>query len=385
MKEDRVSSVVLLFFGWLALVILFAFFVYKLVRPAGVDVVLGPRGFFRSFFFYDGDWFIAIAKYGYSGLTAGLKLDPSTNIYIGTAFFPLYPALIRIFSYPFFGNYEAAALFVNWAATLGFLIYLFKLVKLESHDSGHDAFRTCLFVLLFPTAIFLALGYSEAVFLLAATASFYHARRSSWIWAGIWGALACLSRIVGLVVLAAVVLEALRQSGWKLSRLRPRMAALALIPLGFVAYLAFLQIRFDNMLVFLKAQKEGWDRSFNLAALYEAPKRLFTAGINSPDFVEALYLVAFLVLFVVLTVMVFRWYGLPMGILALGFLAAAVLTSPASHPLLSANRLVLVSFPAFMVLGRWGRNRTFERVYLVMGTMGLALFTVLFIKGFWAG
>ncbi len=385
MNEDRVSKVIILFFCWLAGIVLFAFFVYKLVRPAGVDVVLGPRGFFRCFFFYDGDWFIAIAKYGYSGLTAGLKLDPSTNTYIGTAFFPLYPALIRLFSYPFFGNYEAAALFVSWASTLGFLVYLFKLVNLETQDRKDDAFRTCLFVLLFPTAIFLALGYSEAVFLLAATASFYHARRSSWIWAGVWGALACVARIVGVVVILGVVLEALRQSGWKLSRLRPRMAALALMPLGVIAYLVFLQVRFNNMLVFLKAQKEGWDRSLNFAALYEAPKRLFTAGINSPDFVEALYLVGFLVLFVVLTVLVFKYYGLPLGIMSLGFLAAAVLTSPASHPLLSANRLVLVCFPAFMVLARWGRNRTFERVYLVLGTLGLALFTTLFIKGFWAG
>ncbi len=382
LSEDRVSKVVILFFGWLALIVLFAFFVYTLVRPTGTDLSGIHRGFFRSFFYYDGDWFIGIAKYGYTGIASALGQPVP---YLSTAFFPLFPSLIRIFSYPLFGNYDAAALLVNWASTLGFLIYLFKLVNLESQDHKSDAFRTCLFVLVFPTAIFLALGYSEAVFLLCATASFYHARRSSWVWAGAWGALACLARPVGLVVFAAVGLEALQQSGWKLSRLKPRMAALALIPAGFASYLIFLQVRFGDFLVFTKAEKEGWGRGFNLAVLFQAPRRLFTSGITSGAFAETLYLIGFVVLFAVLTVLVFKWYGLPLGILSLGCLAAAIISSPSAHPLLSANRLVLVSFPAFMVLGRWGRNRNFERVYLVAGTLGLALFTLLFIKGFWAG
>ena len=52
---------------------------------------------------------------------------------------------------------------------------------------------------------------------------------------------------------------------------------------------------------------------------------------------------------------------------------------------MSMNRMVVVIFPAFMLLGEWGRKRDFERFYACAGTLGLALFTTLFVYGLWAG
>ena len=247
------------FVVWLILLLSFAYFV-QVLNPGRTDPGTSMNGgvFIRSFFNFDGSWFTDIARYGYTGFSAARNWDIP---YISTAFFPLYPAAIRLVSYPLFGHYYAAGLLVSWLSLLFALIYLRRLALTfrEDGDEDEDAgFRACLFLLLFPTAIFLASGYSESIFLLCAVASFYHARRSSWILAGVWGFLACLARPVGLAVSAAVILEALRQTGWKPRNLRPKMAAVLLAPLGLATYMVYLQWRFDDFFIFSKAEKAGW-------------------------------------------------------------------------------------------------------------------------------
>ncbi len=58
---------------------------------------------------------------------------------------------------------------------------------------------------------------------------------------------------------------------------------------------------------------------------------------------------------------------------------------PMSSRTESMIRYVLVLFPAFMVLGIWGRNIWFDRVYKIMCLPFLALFTALFVKGVFIG
>jgi hypothetical protein len=373
--------------AWLVLLFSFAYFMI-LLNPGQADPANPMNGgsFIRSFFNFDGSWFTDIARYGYTGFSDARGWDIP---YISTAFFPLYPAAIRLVSYPLFGHYYAAGLLVSWLSLLFALIYLRRLVLTFKEEDDDDAgFRACLFLLLFPTAIFLASGYSESLFLLCAVASFYHARRSSWILAGIWGFLACLARPVGLAVSAAVILEALRQAGWRPRNLRPKMAAVLLAPLGLVTYLAYLQWRFGDFLVFTRAEKAGWgwQREFNPKGLYDVIRRLYDSGdIFTGDFAKYLYLLIFVALFIVLTVFVFRRYGYPLGTFTALCVLAPLLTSPPDNPLMSMNRMVVVVFPAFMLLGAWGRKRDFERFYACAGTLGLALFTTLFVYGLWAG
>lgn len=373
---------------WLASLLGFCYFV-TVLNPAQSTVPqpLSTGTFVQSFFYFDGGWFVDIAKYGYTGFSQVRGWDCS---YISTAFFPLYPAAIRLVSYPLFGHYYAAALLVSWLSLLGCLIYLRRLAltfRREGDDSD-AGFRACLCLLLFPTAFFLAAGYSESIFLLCAAGALYHARRSSWVLSGLWGFLACLARPVGLAVAAAIMLEAARQAGWRPRNLKPRMAALLLAPLGLATYMAYLWWRFSDPLIFTKAEKagEGWHREFNLVGPYRLVKRLFdSGGVFNPEFAKYLYLLAFMVVMVVMVVLVFRRYGYPLGAFSLLCLLPPLLTSPPDNPMMSLNRLVIVILPAFLLLGEWCRNRDFERFYSIVGTLGLALFSTLFVYGMWAG
>lgn len=337
------------------MLMLFAYFANKLAIREGEDFV-------SSLFHFDAGWYQEIARHGYFRFEA-------------TAFFPLYPLLVRALSYPLLGNYQAAALAVSWISLLFALLYLFRLAA--SFDDDDSAFRSCMYLLLFPTAVILAVGYSESLFLLCAVASFYHARRSSWILAGTWAAAACLARPTGMAVCVAIFLEALRQSGWKPSRMRPRMAGVLLGPLGLAAFMVYLRVEFGDFLAFSKAQEGGWGRGFNPFGIFHAIGDVLSReGLISAEFAFLLLILAFLVL----AALAFVRYGAPLGTMSFLLILFPLLISPQSEPTMSISRMVLVIFPAFMLMGGWGRSRWFERAYLVVSTFGLAYFTICYLN-----
>jgi hypothetical protein len=370
------SKIALLFIIWLAAMLFFSFFAYAVGQAYKAETVsISADGYFWSLVRFDAPWYMDIARYGYS---SPHFLDH--GVYMSAAFFPLFPAAVRLLSYPLLGNYCAAALAVCWISLFFALIYLYKLAGLF-HDED-ASFRTCLFILLFPTACFFFFPYSEALFLLCAVASFYHARRSSWILAGGWGYLACLNRPLGLAVFAAIALEALRQARWKPSRLRPRMAAVLLAPLGIVTYFCYLWRSFGDFFYYFRAQTEGWQSGFRPWGIFSAFRHMI-APEKFTEFARYAYMLSFVLLFVILLVFVFRRYGYPLGFYGLVYLAIFLLSSPSDAPLESVNRHVVLIFPAFMILAGWARNRDFERLYLVAGTLGLAIFTMLFVLNFY--
>lgn len=375
---------------WIAALLLFAYF--AIVLNPGQSTVPVPYSFSNYTLCltrYDAAYYLDIAKYGYKDFHLHHPLDDDSDAreYLCTAFFPLYPLMIRALSYPFLGNYRAAALAASWISLLLALVYLFSLARLYGTGDEDHPFRACLYLLAFPTAVFLALPYSESAFLLTAAGSLYHARRSQWGRAAAWAALASAARPVGLAAGLACGVEALRQAGWSPRKLRKGVAFLLLSPLGLALYMLYLWRAFGNPFIFAKAQAmgSGWRREFNLFSYPQAIWRLFRYPVFSSEFAKYLYLVVFVTVFALLALEVFRRYGPSLGAYSAFCLLAPMLTSPPGDPLLSMNRMVVVIFPAFMVLAEWGKNRDFERFYLVLGTLGLALFTALFVYGMWAG
>ncbi|MBC7246347.1 MAG: hypothetical protein H5T73_01030 [Actinobacteria bacterium] len=374
-----VPGVVLVFLTWVIFLLSFSFFTYVLAQA----YKLGPGHisageFFRSLIRYDAAYYLDIARHGYA---ASLPLG-GREIYVSTAFWPLYPLLIRTFATLTAGNHIAASLAAAWLSLLLALVYLYKLARLSSDDE--TSLRSCLFALLFPTACFLFFPYAEPVFLLCAVASLYHARRSSWILSGMWGFLACLARPVGLAVCVALVVEALQQSGWKPARLRPRMAAVLVAPLGLVSYLVYLRWRFGDFFYFATAHREGWRTGFNPWSLFSAVKHLF-APERLSEFVRYAYLLFFFLLFAVLLVPAFRKLRLSLAVYGTLCLLISAFFTSSDLPLQSMNRHVIVIFPAFLILGSWGGNRDFERFYIFAGTLGLATFTAVYLLNFFSG
>ena len=107
---------------------------------------------------YDSQYYLEIAKYGYTNIHD----NPGLKIY---AYFPLYPIIIKLFSILTLGNLFLAGILASTIFTLLACIYLHKLILLDEHDKGNTTNKRLQYLLLFPTSVFLSAIYTESLYL----------------------------------------------------------------------------------------------------------------------------------------------------------------------------------------------------------------------------
>jgi hypothetical protein len=138
-------------------------------------------------------------------------------------------------------------------------------------DAREQGRRAVLLLVCFPYAVFLFAGYSEALFLAFATTAWVAARRRRWALAAVFTAGATATRILGVALLAAVLVEYLT-SWWRerddapigLGRRVVDLAWLTLPLAPLVAYLAYFQIRTGHWDAYTRAMREHWGRGFDV-------------------------------------------------------------------------------------------------------------------------
>jgi len=168
---------------------------------------------------WDAPHYLEVARLGYD--PAG---DPARSV-----LFPLLPLLLRFGSV--FMPGLIAGLLISVVATVAAAVGIYRLARLDG-GSRRVARAAALAVSIFPTSFALTPPYAEPLFIALVVWSFLQARRANWVGAGILGMLAGLTRLPGIFVLPALLLE-LR------GRTRsPRMLALLLIGLAPAIYLA---------------------------------------------------------------------------------------------------------------------------------------------------
>ena len=352
--------------------------------PAG-DVLAAPLGR------WDSVWYLAIAGDGYGG---GAR----------EAFFPLYPLVVRIAGVPLGSALVGGALAST--ALLGVaLVVLHRLVALD-HD-GAVARNAVLVTALFPMSFFFSAVYSESLFLALSVGAVYAARRERWAWAGTLGALAATTRSAGvllLVPLALIYLWGVDRPGLRARRpLRADVLWLGLVPLGLVAYCAFLAVQGLDALTPFHAQ-EVWFRSFAgpfvgvwdgaVAAVQGARQLLsgarepvfFTPAGGDP-FVVARHnieLFAWLVLGAVAVAGALRRLPAAYNAYLLAALALPLSYPVGPQPLMSLPRFLAVLFPLAIWLALWMTGRVWrERLVLAAFAAGLAVYTGIFATWHW--
>ncbi len=141
---------------------------------------------------WDAYYFLQIARSGYSDQHLA-------------AFFPLYPALIRLAAWPLNNHFTLAALVVSWLCSWGSYVWLYRLAKREY---GVVVARWVLLFFAFcPFAFFSFAPYSEAVFLLISIGAVERARAGH-IWqASLLAALGMLARPTGLLLIIPIAME----------------------------------------------------------------------------------------------------------------------------------------------------------------------------------
>lgn len=215
---------------------------------------------------WDAPHYTDIAVFGYTANDPGTLSHPGyrqvfpgdLDLYI--VFFPLFPWLIAAVN-AVLDAPVAAAFVVSTVASFFVAPVLFRLV---AADLGEGIGRwAALFLLVFPTAYFLHIGYTESLFLALAFGSLWLARTNRWIGAGVAGGLAALTRANGLVLVPALVVEAWLD--WREhQRLRVGwLVALAGVAIGFAIYLWLNWSVYGDPFAFSVIQREHWFKALD--------------------------------------------------------------------------------------------------------------------------
>nr|BBH95678.1 hypothetical protein KTA_38770 [Thermogemmatispora argillosa] len=349
--------------------------------PGDTSSTSGPvlRAMINSWRHWDTGHFIFIALHGYTD-------------WWRTAFYPLYPLLIRLVNY-LADNPVLAGLVISNLAGFGVLVLLYRIIA-EDFDE-EVARHTVLYYAMFPMAFFLATAYSESLFMLLALLCFYALRRGYWWQAALWGGLASLTRVTALPLLIPFAYEYLRQHHFRLRELRLDALSIFGIPGGLALFAGYCFLRFHDPLAFSHAESV-WQRSIQPPWLaFSATAAALFQDFSHLDFItihRAIDLALLTGVFaLVILLFIGRWrlqgpfaatYTL---YTVVSFIFFLLVPAAGRYPTMCMPRYALALFPAFVVLARLGRSDSFRLHYLIVSG-GLQTFSVLqFLIGQWAG
>jgi hypothetical protein len=315
---------------------------------------------------WDADQYLKIAQFGYEH-TGPWKVWH----------FPLYSWCVRVVAWTN-GNYVVSGLLVSLVALFIAAILLRRLVGLDFAPSV--ALRSVWYFLIFPTAYFLHAPYTESLFLAFVIGSVFAARKEQWWLAGTLGALSWMTRPNGIVAIPVLAAEAGYQL-WKTKRWNWQWLWIGLVPLGFVVYLLVNWHVTGDPFAALGMRKA---LTFNSLAWPWAGLR-GAIGIMmdwKPGQSEMVGTQELLFGLLGLVCTVVSWFKLR-PVYAMWMTGSWLLFASVTF-LESMPRYTLTMFPIFILFGLVGANRFWRVVITVWSILFLALFTSLYVRGWWA-
>jgi len=227
-----------------------------------------PRDLLQIWSRWDAPHYLDVVAFGYRAADDGTLVGPHgyRSVYPGDlplyiVFYPLFPWVSALVN-ALVNDPLVSAFVVTTAASLFVAPLLYRLVREDEEPAV--AIRAAWFLLIFPTAYFLHIGYTEALFMTLVLGSFLAARTERWWLAGILGGLAALTRVNGLILIPALAAEAFTQ--WlrrpaEERRLRVEWLAIGLVAVAFGVYLGLNQLVYGDPLTFLRVQEDHWFKS----------------------------------------------------------------------------------------------------------------------------
>ncbi len=350
--------------------IVLTFFIWRLVLFA--IQVFSTQFPFRSTFAasnpwanFDGYHYLLIAKSGYESLQH--------------AFFPLYPMSIGFISRVFSLDLVGVGIILSHVSFFISLIFIFLIAQKEF--STAVARWTIIFLLCYPMSFYFASVYTESIYLLFTSATFYAFSKNMYWRSVFMGALASATRLFGILIPLSLLLEfvATRKLSGKL------LVICFIMTFGFIWYLVYLQIHTGDMFAFMHEQpvfgagRSGSAIIFLPQVLYRYARIILTTTPYAMQYwVSVLELTSFVFASAVL------FFGYMKGIKnRYMYYSAAVLLLPTlSGTLSSMPRYIVSAFPVFIVLSFLLIKRPFVR-YSVLSVFLVLLFVSasMFLRG----
>ena len=321
---------------------------------------------------WDAQLFVKVARFGYDGYP---QHYPDKDI---VAFFPGQPLVLRAV-HVVVRNWVGAGLVVSAVAGAFAAV---GLGRLGAADGGRDVGRRAVtYLALSPYAVFLAAGYSEALFLAFALWSWLFGKQRRWVAAGVLGGAAALVRVTGLFLGVALVVE------WLLDRHGRSWRDLVPLALPFVAvggYFLYLHHLTGDWLAWPHAQADGWGRHFTtpwhaLHTTWDSATGVGAGNAYTWSFRAEIAAVVVGVLLSIALLVLRRWSEL-------AYVGLQVVALATSSFYLSVARATLLWWPLWLLLARLGtERRSIHAAYLACAPALMAVAVIAFVQGHWVG
>ena len=294
---------------------------------------------------WDGKWYFAIVRDSYpSHIPAHVTWD---DYQARTAFFPVYPNLVRLLDKVLPGGDVFAGLLLNFVFG-AIAVYLVGALARALFDE-RVGYRAMLLMAFFPGSFVLTFTYSEATLLVFAAACLLCLQRRQWWLAGALAAVGAATRPNGIALIAACAVAALlairERREWR------SLVAPALAPIGFIAFHLFLWRRTGEKLAWFRTQSDAWHEgtSFGLTALKNTAQA-FTRPLASPtDIITAVSFLATLLL-------VYMAYKkrLPWPLVTYSAVVLVLMLAPST--VTARPRFLYTAFPLLISAAAWIRD-----------------------------
>jgi hypothetical protein len=324
---------------------------------------------------WDGLWYRELANKGYP--------DHPSFLQTPLGFFPLYSIVIWVVGHSFAWTNTHG---ISWAISIGGVavsmvggliatVLVYRLA--ESWWNVQSARRAAALFCVFPGSVVFSMVYSEGIMIPLIAGCLLALQRKRWVLAGVLAGLSTATEPAALAIVPVCAVSAgleLRRRGWRLRDARRVLLAPLLSLTGIGVFALFLWAWTGTPFATYEAQHHGWSEKTDFLAMLHLTTKL-ASQVSFTHFDEPainLNLVAGLVGGLLLAgIFVLMWHTRKrMSIeaivwtLCVGFLA---LTSKFTPP---NPRMLIIAFPALMVLAHYVRGRGFT---VLMWTNGVLL------------
>ena len=304
------------------------------------------------------------------------------------AFFPLFPLLIRLFSFiaPRVPNldtniftdpaYFYSGLILSNLFFLGALSVLYKLFSLDFKKDV--SYLSIILLFVFPTYFFFGEIYTESLFLLLAVSSIYLIRKGNFFWAAVLISLTTATRITGVLLIPLYLIEAF-QSKNKVSYIWSLIT-----PLGILMYMNYLKIVFNDTFYFLTSQpifgagRSGGEIILLPRVIYRYIKIFLTTSVNSLPFFNAFLEFIFTLIPLGFLIAFFKKMRLSYWVFSVSSLLLGTLTGTLSSMPRYAIISVVLLLPYLVT-----SFKKYIKPILVVSFLLEAIFLTLFVRGYW--
>lgn len=312
---------------------------------------------------------------------------------LSNAFFPLFPLLGMLVNLLLHNPFLSGMLVANIASVVG-LVYFYMFLR--THFPKLDAYLVIVLFLAFPTAFYLSLIYSEALFLCLLFIFFYFLYQKKYVVAGLVSFLIPLARPMGAFVVIPFLLFYLLDKTKKKQQLRlPSFAQPVVISgnfaflsiggtvLGVLAYFLFMQITTGNLFDgFVQQDRFVLGLSLqNLLAPFMIVHNFFIPNLSVHSFQTSALDRAFFVFFLCMLPLMYKFldktlfsYTILMGI------------TPFLGTFMAFPRYMLPMFPLVMTLAWLLQKKEYRFLFVPYLFLSFALqifFIVLYSLNFW--